>query len=588
MKYFLACLVLGLASVLSFAKSTFMNYYRISPKKVDSLANLDQLTKPGDVTLQVLKNMQGVDFLDTSLVHHYALKALTVNFNNMCGESFDGDGVQDKNCSDKKWTQTLDNLDTLYRDSILPSLNAVLEHVDGFDDTPLLTKETKSCGCSSKDKFESEIFGIYPYWYVGDSTKWIDFEGITRLEFYGLYADDKGILHVPSGTLASEYLSDEKNYEFVNEVHRHFVKFDWIVQKDDWDYINSRESFRKFFENLVNEIDMVLNAKINSGFQRFVNTLSFYADDFEYRGDGVTLRFKNYPKDFDATSEFKVFFRKLNKVLSAKNAHAYVNIMMDRLDLVDSVGLGNNNGIYSYKYFANIGVFPEDYQKFSKNELKNYLFVVLEEPTSHSKRFVLNDLDQQVESKNRRDVIHSVVPMVWFDNKQWYRLQNDELFYNDTYFGFAVGPYATDVKAKDACFAPGNLGKCIVQFFGIGNNRYERQGNVAAFVCMYRWVFRFLNILFFFIAVGVLISCCVSYDVRTFFRNRLLLLALIVVLPSVFAMTIVVLFDPFVTFITGLLGLLPNIALFLIALAVVLLQIGKKKSISSGQSMLSK
>ena len=92
MKYFLACLVLGLASVLSFAKSTFMNYYRISPKKVDSLANLDQLTKPGDVTLQVLKNMQGVDFLDTSLVHHYALNALTVNFNNTCGESFEGDG----------------------------------------------------------------------------------------------------------------------------------------------------------------------------------------------------------------------------------------------------------------------------------------------------------------------------------------------------------------------------------------------------------------------------------------------------------------------------------------------------------------
>ena len=302
----------------------------------------------------------------------------------------------------------------------------------------------------------------------------------------------------------------------------------------------------------------------------------------------MTLRFKNYPKDFDATNEFKVFFRKLNKVLSAKNAHAYVNIMMDRLDLVDSVGLGNNNGIYSYKYFANIGVFPEDYQKFGKNELKNNLFVIVEEPTSHSKRFVLSDLDQQVEGKSRRNVIHSVVPMVWFDNKQWYRLQNDEPFYNDTYFGFAVGPYATDVKAKDACFAPGNLGTCIVQFFGIGNNRYERQGNVAAFVCMYRWVFRFLNILFFFIAVGVLISCCVSYDVRTFFRNRLLLLALIVVLPSVFAMTIVVLFDPFVTFITGLLGLLPNIALFLIALAVVLLHIGKKKSISSGQSILSK
>ena len=578
-KYIITCLAVLAFSVLSFAKSTVMNYYRISPEKVDSLAKLDSLAKPADVALQVLKNMQGVDFPDTSLVHHYALKALAVYFNNMCGESFDGDGVQDKNCSDKQWTRTLDYLDTLYRNSILPSLSAVLEHVDGFNDDPLLTNGKKSCGCSSKDKFDSEIFGIYPYWYVGDSTKWIDFEGVTRLEFYGLYADDKGTLHLPSGTLASEYLSDEKNYEFVNEVHRHFVKFDWIVQKDDWNYIDSKESFKKFFENLVNEIEMVVNKKINSGFQRFVNTLSFYADDFEYRGDGVTLRFKNYPKDSIATNEFKVFFRKLNKVLSAENAHAFVNVMMDRLDLVDSMGLGNNNGIYSYKYFADIGVFPEDYQKFSKNELKNYLFVVLEEPTSHSKRFVLNDLDQQVDGKNRRDVIHSVVPMVWFDNKQWYQLQNDEPFYNDTYFGFAVGPYATDVKAKDACFAPGNLGTCIVQFFGIGKNRYERQGRIAAFACKHRWIFRLLNLLSFLIAVGVLVSYFVSDDVEDFFRTRLVLLLGIVVLPSVITMAVVMLFDPFVTFINGLLGLLPNIVLFLVAVAIILLQAREKRDV---------
>ena len=578
-KYIITCLAVFAFSVLSSAKSTVMNYYRISPEKVDSLAKLDSLAKPADVTLQVLKNMQGVDFPDTSLVHHYALKALAVYFNNMCGESFDGDGVQDKNCSDKQWARMLDYLDTLYRNSILPSLSAVLEHVDGFNDDPLLTNGKKSCGCSSKDKFDSEIFGIYPYWYVGDSTKWIDFEGVTRLEFYGLYADDKGTLHLPSGTLASEYLSDEKNYEFVNEVHRHFVKFDWIVQKDDWNYIDSKESFKKFFENLVNEIEMVVNKKINSGFQRFVNTLSFYADDFEYRGDGVTLRFKNYPKDSIATNEFKVFFRKLNKVLSAENAHAFVNVMMDRLDLVDSMGLGNNNGIYSYKYFADIGVFPEDYQKFSKNELKNYLFVVLEEPTSHSKRFVLNDLDQQVEGKNRRDVIHSVVPMVWFDNKQWYQLQNDEPFYNDTYFGFAVGPYATDVKAKDACFAPGNLGTCIVQFFGIGKNRYERQGSIAAFACKHRWIFRLLNLLSFLIAVGVLASYFVSDDVEDFFRTRLVLLLGIVVLPSVITMAVVMLFDPFVTFINGLLGLLPNIVLFMVAVAIILLQAREKRDV---------
>ena len=43
MKYFLACLVLGLASVLSFANETQMSYYTISPEKVEKYAEQDLL-----------------------------------------------------------------------------------------------------------------------------------------------------------------------------------------------------------------------------------------------------------------------------------------------------------------------------------------------------------------------------------------------------------------------------------------------------------------------------------------------------------------------------------------------------------------
>ena len=74
-------------------------------------------------------------------------------------------------------------------------------------------------------------------------------------------------------------------------------------------------------------------------------------------------------------------------------------------------------------------------------------------------------------------------------------------------------------------------------------------------------------------------SYFVSDDVEDFFRTRLVLLLGIVVLPSVITMAVVMLFDPFVTFINGLLGLLPNIVLFLVAVAIILLQAREKRDV---------
>ena len=83
----------------------------------------------------------------------------------------------------------------------------------------------KDCGCSHKDELDGDVIGIYPFWYAND-LKWVDFEGITRLAYYGLKIDDKGKLFMPFGNLALPYLEKNKNYEFVNNAHRHFVKLD--------------------------------------------------------------------------------------------------------------------------------------------------------------------------------------------------------------------------------------------------------------------------------------------------------------------------------------------------------------------------
>ena len=61
MKYFLACLVLGLASVLSFANETQMSYYTISPEKVEKYAEQDLLKDTAKV-FDLIENQKGFKY----------------------------------------------------------------------------------------------------------------------------------------------------------------------------------------------------------------------------------------------------------------------------------------------------------------------------------------------------------------------------------------------------------------------------------------------------------------------------------------------------------------------------------------------
>ena len=391
-------------------------------------------------------------------------------------------------CSDDLWKKSFDRLDSLYSLYFKEVVDSSLVKVYNNDDASIILN-SKSSGTSHKEELNGEIVGFYPYWYAGDTTKWVDFEGITRLAYYGLKADNNGSLVTPSGKSALTHFDEKENYEFVNQVHRHKVKLDWVVLKDDWKNV----SLESFFAKLTGEIDELLNKKINSSFQRFVNAVTFNTDELENRGDGVTLFFKNFPKDSSSTSKFNNFFGELKNKLAEKNESVYVNLMMNQFDLsvdnhqliADTVVQVLSSGIYSYNNFLNL-------LKSEKNETKNYLYVVLNEPVSRNKQILLNDMSLQLDGLDRRNVLNSLVPVVWFDNVGWDKFSNDALYYNDSYYNFGVGPYATDISAKDSCVVGGNLGACMLKYFENENGDGSRQGKIASFVCMHRWGIRFV------------------------------------------------------------------------------------------------
>ena len=495
-------------------------------------------------------------------------------------------------CSDERWEFELNWLKDFYSQSLARIVDSMMIKENSFDTKASTNLKVKSCGCSHKEELNGEVFGIYPYWYVGDTTKWVDFEGITRLAFYGLHVDDEGNFELPSGAFAKDYLDDKKNYEFVNDVHRHFVKLDWIITKDDWNGFKNKADYKIFFNNLISQIDILLNKKVNSPFQRFVNAFTFYTDEFENRGDGVTIYFKNYPDSTEEyTDMFNSFFRALQDTLAKKNKHVHVNLMMERMDLAgndrkphgDTLPYNDNKGIYSYSNLTNIFSFPEHGKKVKREqvlkEVKNHLLVVIEEPVSRSKRLLLSDLNQQLNGVKRRNVLHSLVPVIWFDNLQWKQLRNDALYYNDTYYGLGIAPYATNVQANDYCNISGNLGACMLQNFENEDGSYLRQGAFSAFICTPRWAFRFINFITFLIAIGVLISYFSSCTVADFFNKRLALLLGIVIVPSTVMMTILARLDPSVAAYRSTFGMIPILVLLLTVIAIILIQVYRKNDL---------
>ena len=197
---------------------------------------------------------------------------------------------------------------------------------------------------------------------------------------------------------------------------------------------------------------------------------------------------------------------------------------------------------------------------------------MVEEPVSRSKRLVVSQLNQQLNGVDRRNVLHSVVPVLWFDNKQWSQLREDAMYYNDTYYALGIAPYATDLQANDSCRVSGNLGMCFMQYFEVGNGSSERQSAFSAFVCTHRWLFRLLNFIALAIAVGLIVSYFVSCRVSDFFNRHLGLLLCIVVLPFGFTMALLLSLDPSVAGF-GLIGMSPILVLLAIIIAIILHQV---------------
>lgn len=490
------------------------------------------------------------------------------------------------NCSEDHWRQALKMVDTLYThllENVVDSLTQ--KKSDFFDEVPVVWT-AKDCGCSQYRDLNGNVYALYPYWLVRDGGDTLDFSVITRIAYYGIYADDDGNLKLPSGSNALEFFDKPRYSNFVNVAHKHNVKVDWVISKSKWNTLaDDSVEMQNFFDNLISKVDLLVSKKNNSWMKRAVSTITFDGRDKGLRGDGVTLWFKNYPTDAKNTDLFKKNFKKLQKILWEKNEFAFVNMMMDLSDLTERMNVRKDSsyvpaerGIYSYEFFRHLLEFSEKRlernRKYTLSEMnmeqRNLLIVFNHEPVSRNKLVLYNDLNQQMSGDDRTDVLHAVVPMLWFDFKQYEQLKDDASFYNDAFYSLGIAPYGVNDNEKNE----DKLSNILLNNFEKEEGSHERQSFIASFFCTNRWIFRMLNTLVYVFVFILLICYFLFCHINVFFTKRLALFVAVVAVPPLLTTLILSNFDPaFMDFIGSIGQWGCFVVIILIVIVITLLQV---------------
>lgn len=479
------------------------------------------------------------------------------------------------NCSEDRWIHAFSLIDSIYNLVLEPIVKINTQTNLEFSDTLATVWHANGCGCSQYKELNGNVYAIYPYWLTKEGGDTLDFSVITRIAYYGISAANDGKLKTPSGSPALSFFDWEGHSDFVNVAHKHNVKVDWIIKKSTWGELASDSSkMQLFFDTLTNQIEALVNKKNNSLFQRFVAKLTLNGKDMGNRGDGVTLWFQNYPTDPVNTAIFKTNFKRIHQKLMKANEFATVNMMVNQLDLTEKMNVYKDStykpkerGIYSYEFFRGLMEDPTEY----KENIRNFLIVLSDEPVSRSKLLIYHDLNQQLKGEVRTQVLHALVPMLWLDYSQWDQLEDDASFYNDAYYSLGIAPYGLP---NDTAFLEETLSNTLLQHFEKGDGSHKRQGAIAAFFCTHRWFFRLLNSVVYTFVFLLLICFFANCQVNAFFSKHLALLVALVAIPPLTTSLLLSNFDPVVMDFAGSVGQWGCfVVIILTVIAITLLQV---------------
>lgn len=293
---------------------------------------------------------------------------------------------------------------------------------------------TPGCACGRHAR-DGPVIGFYPLWTDGTKHK-LDFGAFTRLDLYGLTADDAGVLRGPPGMNGTELPDDL--VALMREAHAHNVSVDWVIARDDWRgwNANTRVDRQATLVKLKASILSLLDRPLPNGRQLLSTLGSLGLDPGPTGGDGVALYLRHFPQvDKDL---FDAFVRDLWKAFDEMRPRRRLSLIVDYDELGDP-------GAYDYRNL--IGLVQEtnhvegnlaDTVEQRLNDLP--VLVMLPEPTHDTKKALRGQIQDALHGEQSARLLRTLVPILEFDGVGTDQLKDDIVYIHDNYFGIGFWP----------------------------------------------------------------------------------------------------------------------------------------------------
>lgn len=449
------------------------------------------------------------------------------------------------------------------------------------------------CGCVLDD-LSGTVYGFYPFWLANGKEQTVNFSVLSRVAYYGLSFDDKGIIkqtnnaHNDITILSADDTGKNPQVAFIETARKHNSKVDWVIHNDKsyWDRWKTLTypSRVSVLETLTESIVSLLTSQITDNFSKIKQTLTLGALAPPTRGDGVTLYFNDYPDDPESIGLFNRFFADLQKKLYAEGNDYLINI------LVSQSALGT--GIYRYPNlleridtakFSN-GTYTPPVSN-SRDDPKTKILVLIEEPTTDSKKKLRLDVENgELHGIERGLLLRNIIPVIEFDGRNWKQLEDDVVYFKDNFGGIGFWPLMVNEPAvleemPSRCDDINSVGGCLVRYFQNMTWHGEPESFLEKMVCENRAYFR--------IALGSLTALCLLFTSLYFYSCRIhtrikklyIPYLIIIVVPALVVALLLLTYDPLLEPIST--GNLPLIIVLSggVAISIIVYQKRKKEKV---------
>lgn len=347
--------------------------------------------------------------------------------------------------------------------------------------------KSDGCGCVGEQlpgaigsQVPGVTYGIFPFWQ-GRPDQPVDFRTLSAAAIFALPFDDKGELRDP--------LEERFDFDFVKAARAHGTRIDWVIQRLDWRTWQKPDigAMTAMFNNLAERIDKMLRKPASGWLNEQLHRFSMGAIPRLRRGDGVTLYFDNYPNDAEAVTAFNAFHAKLNDTLRETVGKDYaVNLLFSRTAL--------GSGIFECRNLIKLMHRKDG----TPQTINNVFLVLIEEPTTDSKKELRQYVESCLHGTERRDLLRVMVPVVEYDRRSDSQLQDDVIYADQNFRGIGFWSYpgsaavVTDNQKKGEPESGEDAGRGIASLL---LRHTEVDGLFCGVVCPMRWWVRGLLLL---------------------------------------------------------------------------------------------